>query len=127
MNKLPVSQVLGLGLSKPRQGQSCNSCGYCCAVQPCNLAVEYLKCDMGPCIALEIADGKTRCGLVRNPLGYLYAAAKPGTPSPALEPAPSVALGHEMSINFATMLGLGAGCDASDDEESEEWNQSVNK
>lgn len=127
MNNLTVTQVQDLGLVKPVKGQNCNSCGYCCTAQPCDLAVEYLKCDTGPCVALEIAEGKTRCGLVRNPLGYLYAAARPGTPSPALEPAPSVALGHEMSINFATMLGLGAGCDAVDDDESDSWNRAAKK
>ena len=71
--------------------------------EPCQLAVEFLHCTAGPCVALERADGRTYCGLVRHPAKYLFG-----------EDMPQVVTGNFSSL-LAGMLGLGMGCDAEDD------------
>lgn len=108
-------------LPKPAFNQPCNGCGYCCTVEPCQLAQEFLRCDTGPCVALEAYEGRTICGLVRNPLAYLFWAVHPETHSPALTEAPEHPEGHALSAELAQALGVGRGCDSEDDEESREW------
>jgi hypothetical protein len=105
-------------LSKPKFGAACNGCGYCCASEPCMLAQEFLHCENGPCVALETSEGKAICGLVRNPLGYLYKAAHPEAVVAVLDAAPNIQEGHELSVQFAAALGIGQGCDTLDDEAS---------
>ena len=108
-------------LKKPSFGQACNGCGYCCSEEPCRLAQEFLHCTTGPCVALEISEEKYACGLVRNPLGYLFQAANPGSDLSALSVAPLSAEGHQLSVEIATALGLGQGCDSADDNQSAQW------
>lgn len=108
-------------LPKPKFGADCNGCGYCCSVEPCQLAQEFLSCINGPCVALEVQDGRTLCGLVRNPLGYIFKAAHPEMDVPLLDAAPQSAEGNKLSVQLASALGLGKGCDADDDEESAVW------
>lgn len=108
-------------LPKPRFGAPCNGCGYCCTAQPCALAEEFLKCSAGPCVALERQGERTTCGLVRNPLGYLFKAAHPDVEVPVLD-APLVSdEGARLSGEIARVLGVGLGCDSSDDAESAAW------
>lgn len=106
---------------KPRSGQSCNGCGYCCTVSPCMLASTYLHCTSGPCVALEERDGRSACGLVRNPLGYLYQAANPDSSVEVLGPPPDLEAGHHLSVQLAAALGVGQGCDADDTVEALRW------
>lgn len=108
-------------LPKPRFGEPCNGCGYCCTVQPCQLAQEFLNCSEGPCVALEARDGRTVCGLVRNPLGYIFKAAHPDQDVPVLDEAPDLEAGRQLSTDLANALGVGRGCDTDDDEESAVW------
>lgn len=89
---------------KPAKGAACNGCGYCCVQQPCKLAVELLGATSGPCIALEYADDRTYCGLVKRPAYYLFG-----------ETVTEVSTGA-LSVSLAAMLGLGAGCDADDED-----------
>ena len=98
--------------AKPAFGSPCNHCGYCCTEQPCDLAVELLKCDLGPCVALEWVDGKSACGLVRNPLGYIFKAANPDSDVNPADPAEPGA--EWLSAEFASALGVGKGCDSDD-------------
>lgn len=107
--------------AKPRFGEPCNGCGYCCTVQPCQLAEEFLNCKQGPCIALELRDGKTSCGLVRNPLGYLYRAAHPTSDAALLADVPPGEASQQLSADLAAALGIGKGCDSDDDETSRLW------
>lgn len=110
-------------LLKPQLGEPCNGCGYCCTVQPCQLAQEFLSCSQGPCIALERSGERATCGLVRNPLGYLYAAAHPREGlEPSKEEAPNLEASRALSSRIASALGIGRGCDSDDDEASHEWN-----
>lgn len=110
---------------KPKFGQVCNGCGYCCTTEPCMLANEYLGCNSGPCVALEFADGKSGCGLVRNPLGYLWLKAKPCGDKAVLFDAKLIEHGAELSAEIASALGIGRGCDSLDDEQSTSWPQII--
>lgn len=101
-------------LPKPKFGSPCNGCGYCCTVQPCMLAREMLNCTEGPCVALESQGDRHVCGLVRNPLAYLYKANNPGADVPLLDPAPASEAAGRLSAEIASALGLGMGCDAED-------------
>lgn len=100
---LRLSEELWLMPPKPRRGDPCNGCGMCCTVQPCMLAVEFLNCTKGPCVALEQEGGRTYCGFVRRPVHYLMG-----------QDAPPSATGQLQSM-LAFKLGIGHGCD-SDDE-----------
>lgn len=102
-------------IPKPLRGHPCNGCGYCCSVEPCALAREFLGCSTGPCGALESREGRTVCGLVRNPLAYLFRAANPGADVDVLSPAPANEKSARLSTELAAALGLGLGCDADDD------------
>ena len=106
-----ISQVC---LAKPAYGQACNGCGYCCVAQPCSLAVELLKCTVGPCVALESDGVRTYCGLVRRPLAYLWQASAPDRLLPPEDVAPPSQAEAELSSRLAASLGLGLGCDAED-------------
>lgn len=109
-------------LAKPPMGQACSGCGYCCAVSPCKLAEEFLGCTKGPCVALEAANGHSQCGLMRNPLGYIYSAANPlAKDNDPLGPAPDLPAGKELTRSIAQALGCGMGCDSSDDAETAAW------
>lgn len=111
-----VLTIETLPVPKPRLHQSCNGCGYCCVVEPCQLAQEFLNCIEGPCVALEQADGRTYCGLVRNPLLHLYRAHNPAqNHTDDLMPQTS-GINADLGVQFASALGLGAGCDADDPE-----------
>jgi hypothetical protein len=68
-------------------------------LQLCALAAELLEAAAAPCPAMEFADGRFWCGLVRYPSRYL------GTP------AFSNRLIRAMA---AEALSIGEGCDATD-------------
>lgn len=108
-------------ISKPRLGDACNGCGYCCSVAPCMLAEEFLHYSTGPCVALEKSGGKFICGLVRNPLGYLFKAAQPDADVDVLGEPPAIEEGYRLSVSMANALGVGRGCDATDDDQSAAW------
>lgn len=89
------------GPEKPPFRASCNGCGYCCALQACAVALEYISRDIeGPCPALEFADGKFHCGMVRQPSRYML--------------LPNNWADGAIGSLFAQMLGIGKGCDADD-------------
>ncbi len=58
-------------LNKPTFGAPCNGCGYCCAVELCELAEEHFAGAVAPCPALEYRDGRFLCGLVLRPSHHL--------------------------------------------------------
>ena len=89
-------------VEKPRFGQPCNGCGWCCTEEPCKLAQDALNCTSGPCIALEDEAGRKVCGLVKRPSWYMFG-----------EDAPESETGW-LSVMFANALGIGRGCDADD-------------
>lgn len=90
-------------IAKPKYGAPCNGCGICCQIEPCLLAQDALDCHTGPCKALEVEGDRTVCGLVRRPAWYLFGQDVPESET------------GWISVMFANLLGLGVGCDASDD------------
>lgn len=81
------------------------------------LAEDFLNCSTGPCVALEHREGRFICGLVRNPLAYLYQAAHPDQEVPVHEEATDSVASRDLSATIASALGVGLGCDASDDQD----------
>lgn len=92
--------------AKPPKGAACNGCGVCCLAEPCQLAQAFLHVETGPCPALEYADGRTYCGIVRRPAHYLFGQEMPQSET------------GRLSVALAEMLGLGHGCDADDEPAS---------
>ena len=84
---------------KPNEGDACNGCGLCCALELCALAVEFLEAAAAPCPAMEFAEGRFWCGLVRHPNRYL------GTP---------LASNRLIGPMVHEALCIGEGCDAAD-------------
>lgn len=112
---------VSLQLKKPVLGAPCNGCGYCCTAQPCQLAQEYLHCMAGPCVALEVQEGRAICGLVRNPIGYLFKATHPHAEVSVLDASCGSAVAKTLSDEISAALGVGRGCDADDDENAIAW------
>lgn len=58
---------------KPAEGQPCNGCGVCCALETCPAARLRFRQAGGPCPALEWSATETRyrCGLLVRPAHYL--------------------------------------------------------
>ena len=87
--------------AQPPEGEPCNGCGVCCALETCPAGrLRFLKI-RGPCPALEWSDEARcyRCGLLNRPghyLGWLPHAAT------------SIA-----SRLFARWIAAGQGCDCS--------------
>lgn len=116
-----MEAVIQFTLLKPQAGTPCNGCGYCCTVQPCQLAEDFLNCHTGPCVALEKRDGRAVCGLVRNPLSYIFKAAHPDQDVAVLDDAPDLEASRQMSADIAAALGVGRGCDSDDDADAFAW------
>lgn len=53
-------------IPKPKYGNACNGCGWCCHSAVCYLGQEAFKIkeENTPCPAMMFIDGKVRCGLV---------------------------------------------------------------
>jgi hypothetical protein len=107
-------KLWGTDLPKPLLGDACNGCGFCCATEPCGIAKEYLQCTEGPCVALETSTGRAVCGMIRNPLMYLFRATHPNAEVDVLAEAPDLQEGMDLSASISAALGVGLGCDAED-------------
>ncbi len=59
--------------AKPAEGQPCNGCGICCALETCPPGRLRFMRAKGPCPALEWSEpaGCYRCGLLANPRQYI--------------------------------------------------------
>ena len=51
---------------KPRNGESCNGCGFCCAAERCQAAVISLGEGPGPCPLMIFHSGRFWCLLVET-------------------------------------------------------------
>lgn len=109
--------------AKPPAGEKCNGCGYCCAVQPCELAREFLGVgSFGACPALQVlADQSTACGLVQQPYYYLALRAGNEDLARSLLGEPQTQQERELGSEFAQSLGVGMGCDSADLADSMHW------
>jgi hypothetical protein len=84
---------------KPPHGDPCTSCGLCCVATLCPLGRKVFGHELGPCPALMWDEGKSSCGLVREPMKHArLVTMKAGVP------AASAAAAH--------LVGAGTGCDA---------------
>lgn len=68
-------QIIHLHLkapAKPAEGQPCNGCGVCCALETCPAGRLRFLQKAGPCPALCWSDGENRyyCGLLAKPSDY---------------------------------------------------------
>jgi hypothetical protein len=85
---------------KPAYGSPCNGCGFCCAAEPCAIALEHIAGHPaeGPCLALEFEGGRFVCGMIRRPGHYM------GLPNDWAD--------GPIGAMIANALGAGRGCDA---------------
>jgi len=88
-------------MDKPKFKDPCNGCGLCCRLELCEEAERYFPGAPLPCPALEFEDGRTWCGLIRNPSRHLmfnFNADKVLTPL------------------FSKVIPIGQGCGMPDEE-----------
>ncbi|MDP3537168.1 MAG: hypothetical protein Q8S26_00530 [Azonexus sp.] len=87
--------------AKPAEGQACNGCGVCCALETCPAARLRFLQRHGPCPALEWSAPESRyqCGLLMRPGQYLNWLPSAGE--------------HLASRVFARWIAAGKGCDCS--------------
>lgn len=88
---------------KPPEGQACNGCGVCCALETCPAARLRFWQAKGPCPALQWSADQARyhCGLLVNPRNYL-----------GLLPASTEPFARRL---LARWIAAGKGCDCSAD------------
>jgi len=89
--------------AKPAEGQPCNGCGVCCALETCPAARLRFRQSAGQCPALEWSteQSRYRCGLLVRPDHYL-----------GWLPAVGERLASRL---FARWIAAGKGCDCSAD------------
>ncbi len=89
--------------AKPAEGEPCNGCGVCCALETCPAARLRFRQVQGPCPALEWSapDHFYRCGLLVRPGHYLGWLPKAGE--------------RIASRLFARWISAGQGCDCNAD------------
>ena len=60
--------------AKPAEGEPCNGCGVCCALETCPVARLRFLQRRGPCPALRwsVSDGRYHCGLLLAPKDYFF-------------------------------------------------------
>jgi hypothetical protein len=83
--------------TKPKFGEACNGCGLCCQFELCAHAIKALGNIPAPCPALLWRNGRSSCLLVET----------------------ADTMGPAESAFIRLTLGVGAGCDASDDAEAQ--------
>jgi len=86
---------------KPDEGDACNGCGVCCALETCPAARLLFLRKAGPCPALEWSAAQLRyqCGLLLSPGKYMV-----WLPRSAEKTARRI---------FARSIAAGQGCDCS--------------
>jgi hypothetical protein len=92
-----------LAPAKPLEGQPCNGCGVCCALETCPAARLRFWQQAGPCPALRWSDQAARyyCGLLLEPGRYLSFLPQGWAPS--------------ASALIARWIAADQGCDCSAD------------
>jgi hypothetical protein len=51
---------------KPKFGENCNHCGYCCLTEPCPIGQDLTRKTIGPCELLIQEEDQYFCKLIRN-------------------------------------------------------------
>lgn len=105
---MPRQEVIHLHLAaprKPEEGEACNGCGVCCALETCPAARLLFLRKAGPCPALQwsAANARYQCGLLISPrkfIGWLPKVAE-----------------KTASRLFTRSIAAGCGCDCSAEPE----------
>lgn len=109
-------------LQKPRFGDACNRCGYCCRNRQCDVSHAVFG-DQDLCPALEqYADGTTSCALMTHPLELVVSMAPEAHRGLIALAVVSAVTGLTESIPFGTdpavyiqrWLRAGEGCNSAD-------------
>lgn len=67
MNEPKLINVLNISIeNKPKMGDACNSCGYCCLTEVCAVGQELTGSSCAPCKLLISEDDKHYCQLAKN-------------------------------------------------------------
>lgn len=106
--------------AKPEKGSPCNGCGYCCTVEPCFVAKEFLAHRAGPCPAIELNADGYRCGVARNPVGYFTQAVVREYDSRPWQKAPETQTNQLLAAQISAVIGIGLGCEY-DDLQAKDW------
>jgi hypothetical protein len=83
---------------KPRKGEPCNGCGWCCHHEVCSIGQLAFPGSAAPCPGIVYQDGAVRCAIVLMEIKAIEI-------EPSIEPL------------IQRSLGTGCGCDADDPEE----------
>lgn len=60
-------EVINLAVkTKPKFGDDCNNCGYCCIAEVCPIGQDLTGSSIGPCKLLVSKNGKHYCHLAKN-------------------------------------------------------------
>lgn len=85
---------------KPKYGEPCNGCGFCCAAEVCWVGKAALQDEdaQGPCtfMVFDEADARFYCGLVREPERFF----------------PNQVVADCLKNVSVLLLGIGKGCDS---------------
>lgn len=74
---------------KPKWGDPCNGCGYCCASEVCKIGVQVHGPKVqAPCPSMNFHDGRFWCGVVEKMAGM------------------------EIEFDLMLVMGIGFGCDS---------------
>jgi len=60
-----VVTILSAYNDKPKYGESCNNCGWCCLTEVCPVGAELTGSTTAPCTLIESRDGKHYCKLAK--------------------------------------------------------------
>ena len=98
-----IAETIAKAPPKPASGSPCNGCGFCCAAEPCGVALNHIPgCSaQGPCPAMEFEAGRFFCGMIRRPSHYMQ--------------LPNAWADEVLGDMIAQALGAGRGCDAETD------------
>ena len=99
MTPLPIAER---GPEKPKFGEPCNGCGFCCAAEVCVVGKAMHGDDCpAPCPSMEWVGGRFGCGLVRL----------------------AESCGPNAGLLLRMMLGIGKGCSMPDEPDARQPNE----
>lgn len=112
------------GPKKPALSDPCNGCGLCCVATPCAVALDFVpEAKAGhPCPALEWQDGRSWCGMVRNPAKHSpeLATRIVSVLGAGYDVAAAAAMNRRLGDMIREDLGGASGCDSGNPDADDE-------